>query len=390
MIDRDIKKELLQLLTEYSVVTILGPRQSGKTTLALKNLKDYQYYNLEDPEIRHIALNDPKAFLKQFTGRVIVDEIQRAPELLSYIQVIVDKNKIKGQFVLTGSHQLKLNEQITQSLAGRTAILNLLPLSINELNNFGISYDSFLEYSFNGFYPRVYAEKLRVSRMYSNYYKTYIERDVRQLINIKDLLLFEKFMHLVAGRVGQVIDYTSLANDVGVSSKTIQNWISILEASFIVYKLKPYYNNFGKRVIKSAKLYFYDTGLLCYLLEIKNVSHLKRDPLLGSIFENLIILEVIKYFSNQGLDPNIYFFRDSNGNEVDLLIKIHNLIISIEIKSATTFNIRYLKGLKAFSKLNDNKNVSCLVYNGDNYSLSEGVNVINYKSISNFLNEYNT
>ena len=235
------------------------------STLARETLPDYAYSNLETPEIREIAQEDPKAYLAQFKGPVIIDEIQRVPELLSYIQAIVDEEQKCGRFVITGSHQLSLREAITQSLAGRTAILNLLPLSITELNAAGFKYDSFEEYCFRGFLPRITQQSLRPTTAYSNYYQTYVERDVRQLIQLRDVRLFEKTMTLLAGRVGQIIDYSSLANDIGIDAKTVRNWLSILEASFILFKLPPYFENFGKRVIKSPKYYFTDVGLLCFL-----------------------------------------------------------------------------------------------------------------------------
>ena len=271
MYARTIKPELQQLLREYPIVTILGARQSGKTTLARAVLPDWSYCNLESPEQRQLAEYDPKAFLAQFPDKVILDEIQRVPELLSYIQVVVDEQKRNGQFVLTGSHQLSLREAITQSLAGRTSILNLYPFSIAELREAGVIFDSPHDYIFKGFLPRIYDQNQRPTQAYSNYYQTYVERDVRQLINLKDFSLFEKFIKLLAGRIGQLMDYSSLANDIGVSAKSVRHWLSILEASFIVYKLSPYYENFGKRVVKSPKYYFTEIGLLAYLLGIENL-----------------------------------------------------------------------------------------------------------------------
>jgi len=268
MIPRTLTHELLAQLNEYPIVTVLGPRQAGKTTLVREVLSDYQYVSLENPEIREIATEDPKAFLKQYAGKAIFDEIQRTPHLLSYLQGIVDEKKQNGQFVLTGSHQLELRASISQSLAGRTGILHLLPLSISELDEANIQFDYFEDYVFHGFMPRVYDQQQRPHTAYANYYQTYIERDVRQLIRLKDASLFEKFIKLLAGRVGQLINYQSLANDVGVDANTIKHWLSILEASFVVFKLPPYFENFGKRVIKSPKYYFTDTGLLAYLLDI--------------------------------------------------------------------------------------------------------------------------
>jgi predicted AAA+ superfamily ATPase len=385
MIKRAITKELHTLLKEYPVVTILGPRQAGKTTLAKETLRGYAYSTLESPEVRHFAQQDPKAYLNQFKGKVIIDEIQRMPDLLSYIQVIVDEKKNNGKYVLTGSHQLSLREAVSQSLAGRTAILNLLPFSISELRQAGIEFDTFQEYCFTGFLPRIYDQSQRPGTAYSNYYQTYVERDVRQLINLKDLSLFEKLLKLIAGRVGQVIDYSSLANDVGVSVKTIKSWISILEASFILYKLSPYFENFGKRVIKSPKYYFTDVGLLCFILGIRNKTQIIRDPLVGSIFENMAVIECLKNRYNQGMLPDLYYYRDSNGNEVDIVFQKGRELIAIEIKSGSTFSSSQLKGLQRFCKLTPQVTNSYLIYNGQPLSLSDGISALYFKNIDSTL-----
>ena len=259
MIEREIKGEFLKQLGEFPIVTVLGPRQAGKTTLVKAVLPKYGYVNLEDPQVRAVAEEDPQAFLKQLGFKVIFDEIQRAPHLLSYIQVLVDKHDEPGQFVLTGSHQPQLKEAITQTLAGRTGILQLLPLTIGELNTAGIQFNDFEAYVLSGFLPRVHVRRQRPQTAYAAYFQTHVERDVRQLINLKDSGLFEKFMKLLAGRVGQLLDYASLGNDVGVDGKTIRHWLSVLEASFIVFRLQPYFESYGKRVIKSPKVYFTDT-----------------------------------------------------------------------------------------------------------------------------------
>ena len=381
MIKRQIEAELYQLLTEYPVLTLLGPRQAGKTTLARHALKDYEYCNLEHPETRQYAVDDPKAFLAQFKGCVILDEIQRVPELLSYIQVAVDEKKANGQFVLTGSHQLALRDAINQSLAGRTCILNLLPLSIAELSESQLTFDSPEAYIFNGFLPRIYDQQQRPSTAYSNYYQTYIERDVRQLINLKELSLFEKFMKLLAGRVGQLMDYSSLAGDVGVSAKTIKHWLSILEASFVIYKLNPYFENFGKRVIKSPKYYFIDTGLLVFLLGIEKPSQVTRDPLVGQLFENLVVIECLKSRTNQGKIPNLYFYRDSNGNELDILFQQGRELIAFEIKSSSTYKSHLLKSLKKVSKLIPNISDSYLIYSGEERHFSDNLTALKYNQV---------
>jgi len=380
MIRRHIQAELQVLITEYPVVTILGPRQAGKTTLAQQGLENYEYSNLEHPETRQFATDDPKAFLAQFNGNVVLDEIQRVPQLLSYIQTIVDVQKRNGQFVLTGSHQLELQEAISQSLAGRSGILNLYPFSISELQQAGIEFDTPQEYIYQGFLPRIYDQHQRPTQAYSNYYRTYVERDVRQLINLKDLSLFEKFMKLLAGRAGQLMDYSSMANDVGVSAKTIKQWLSILEASFVVFKLSPYFANFGKRVIKAPKYYFVDTGLLAYLLGIEKVSQVVRDPLIGQMFENLVVMECVKARANRGQLPNLYFYRDSNGNEADILFQDGRELVAIEIKSSSTYHSGFLKVLKKITSLSPSFSRGMLVYSGDDMTFSDGISALNFKS----------
>lgn len=383
MIKREITSELLKLLDEYPVVTVLGPRQAGKTTLTKMVLSNYEYSNLEIPEVRRFAQDDPKAFLKQFKGRVILDEIQRVPALLSYVQSVVDTRNKKGLFVLTGSHQLALREAITQSLAGRTAILSLYPFSIKELAREKIILPSAEAYIYQGFLPRIYDQQQRPTQAYSNYYQTYVERDVRQLINIKDITPFENFMKLLAGRVGQLMDYVSFANDVGVSSTTIKNWLSILEASFVVIKLTPYFENFGKRVVKSPKYYFVEPGLLSFLLGIETPEQVSRDPLLGQMFENLVVSECLKAQLNQGKLPNLYFFRDSNGNEIDLLYQKGRQLIALEIKASSTYNPSLLKGLKKMAGLTDKLIHSYLIYRGDSFKFSDNITAIHYNRVGN-------
>ncbi len=386
MIKRHIEPEFLQLLGEYPIVTILGPRQAGKTTLARQLLPDYAYVNLEHPETRAFAQDDPKAFLAQYPGKVIFDEIQRLPQLLSYLQVAVDNQRENGRYVLTGSHQLALREAIAQSLAGRTAILHLLPFSIAELVDNNLGFANAEDYLYQGFLPRIYDQQQRPSTAYANYYQTYVERDVRQLINVKDIAQFQKFMKLVAGRVGQLMDYSSLAGDVGVSATTIKHWLSILEASFILYKLPPYFENFGKRVIKTPKYYFMDTGLLCFLLGIENPQQVARDPLIGQLFENLVVIDVLKNFYNKGKLDNLYFFRDSNGLEADLLLQQGRQLIPIEIKSSSTYKPELLKGLKRIMELSPQMANAHLVYSGDAMQFSNGINAVRFDDLAARLN----
>lgn len=364
VIKRDITEEFLTSLSEYPVVTIIGPRQSGKTTLTTSVLPDYEYCSLEDPDLREFASSDPRSFFKKYNRKVIIDEVQRVPDLLSYIQTLVDKDDEAGRFVLTGSHQLELRAKVSQSLAGRTALLTLLPLSLHELkeNEINLERDDAI---YKGFFPRIYKDNLNPTRAMRNYYQTYVEKDVRQLINLKDSSAFESFMKLLAGRVGQVLNLNSLANDVGKSSTTLKEWLSILEASFIVFKLTPFYENFGKRMIKSPKYFFTDVGLLSYLLGIEKSEQVARDPLLGGLFENLVICEALKERFNKGKASNLYFYRDSNGNEVDLLIDNGRNLTPVEIKAAGTFHRSFVKGILKFQSYTQKATEGIIVYSGD-------------------------
>lgn len=379
MIPRILAAELSAQLREYPVVTVLGPRQAGKTTLVRMALPDYDYVSLEDPENRQIATSDPRAFLNAHPGNTIFDEIQRTPELLSYLQGCVDEENRPGRFVLTGSHQLELRAAIAQSLAGRTGILHLLPLSIAELALADIRFDTFEEYAFSGFLPRIYDQQQRPRTAYANYYQTYVERDVRQLIRLKDASLFEKFIKLLAGRVGQLMNHQSLANDVGVDGKTIKEWLSILEASFLVFKLPPYYENFGKRAIKSPKYYFLEPGLLAYLLDIEKPEQIGRDPLLGGIFENLVVVEAIKARFNRGLAANFYFFRDSHGNEIDLLQKSGSHLLGMEIKAAATWHASFKSALNRFSGSVHPLQAKHVVYRGRPLNFEDGVDALPFE-----------
>ncbi|HEX3044805.1 MAG TPA: ATP-binding protein [Bacillota bacterium] len=376
MIKRDIENELHNLSNQYPVITLTGPRQAGKTTLAKMTFPEYHYCNLELPEIRQLAENDPHAVFKSFSPPVIFDEIQRVPTLLSYIQVMADETGKNGQFILTGSHQFLLHEAVSQSLAGRTALLTLLPLSIKELSQAGLTYNRD-EYILNGFLPRIYKESLEPTKAYRNYYQTYIERDLRQISNIRNLISFEKFMHLLAGRIGQVVNLHSLANDIGISSTTLNEWLSVLEASFIIYRLKPYYENLGKRMIKSPKLYFTDIGLAAYLLGITELHQVGRDPLLGNLFENLVVVEALKAKMNQGLDPNLFFFRDQHQNEVDLIYRKGRTLIPIEIKAAMTYQESWEKNIAFFNSI-AGSTAGYLIYNGDLDLQKSNVSVIHF------------
>ncbi|MEW5814849.1 MAG: ATP-binding protein [Spirochaetota bacterium] len=380
-IPRDIQKELQELSSSYPVVTITGPRQSGKTTLAKMQFPNYNYCNLEHPEIRAFAKKDPNAFFNRFKCPLIIDEIQRVPELLSFIQVKVDEQNEKGLFILTGSHQFGIGQAVSQTLAGRTALLTLLPLSIKELSQSGFS-KSRDEYLFHGFLPRIYKNQLNPLKAYRNYFQTYIERDVRQLTKVKDLLKFETFLRLLAGRIGQVLNLNSLSNDAGVSSTTLKEWLSILEASFIILRIPPYYENFGKRFIKSPKFYFTEPGLVSYLLGIEAENQISRDPLIGSLFENMVVIEAVKSRLNKGLDHNLFFFRDNHGNEVDLLFKKRHKLIPIEIKAAMTFHDTFYKGIKFFQRLTELADKGYIIFAGDLTFENNSISVINFRDTS--------
>jgi uncharacterized protein len=336
-----------QLATKYPVVTLVGPRQSGKTTLVKSAFPEKPYVNMEDSDNRSLATLDPKSFMETYPEGAILDEVQRTPNLLSYIQVRVDESDKKGMFILTGSHQAALHSAVSQSLAGRTSLLRLLPLSLEEIRGANIQ-DSLEQVILKGGYPKIYQENLPISNAYSSYFQTYVERDVRQILQVKDLILFERFIKLIARRVGQLVNYASLASDVGVSSVTIREWLTVLEATYIIVRLEPYFENFSKKLIKSPKIYFTDTGLACYLLGIDTVEQLTKDSLYGNLFENWIILELMKARYNQAKDPRLYFYRDITGKEIDLLFQQGSRLIPIEIKSNKTFSPSFLNGLKYF------------------------------------------
>lgn len=379
IITRELSPELLDMAGQYPIVTLIGPRQSGKTTLTKQLFPDKPYVSLENLDERNFAHSDPRGFLERYPQGAILDEIQRTPELLSYIQGIVDQQNIPGMFILTGSHQLALHESVSQSLAGRTALLKLMPFSLTELlsQDIDLSLDDYL---FHGMYPRIYKSHLNPTKFYRDYVQTYVERDVRQMINIKDLTLFQHFLKLCAGRIGQIFNSHSLSNELGVSHSTIKNWLSVLEASFLIFRLTPYFENFGKRIIKSPKLYFNDVGLASYLLDITSAEQVARDPLRGNLVENLVISELIKHQLNKGIEPTFYFYRDSNHNEVDVLFKTGAHLIPIEIKSAKTFNDNFLKGLRFFKSIALQRcPMGILIYAGSQEQRINIFHILNFK-----------
>ena len=384
MIHRKLKQELVDASSTMPIVSLTGPRQSGKTTLTRDTFPDYKYFNLENPDYRLLALNDPRSFLKEagYQG-VIIDEAQLAPDLFSYIQVIVDENK-SAKYILTGSQNFLLSKRITQSLAGRVRILNLLPLSMAELQTQGYIHQSHISYIFQGGYPRLYSTPISPQKWLPDYIQSYLERDVRDFIKIRELTQFQTFLKLCASRIGQIFNYAELSNAVGVSDYTIRQWLSVLEASYIVYRLDPYFKNLGKRLIKSPKIYFYDTGLACYLLglEKEKVSSYYQ---YGSLFENFIINEIMKSYTNRGERPSLYFWRESNGTEIDLLIPKGDTLIPIEIKSSQTLRMDFFKNIKKIRNLPKASDMieGYAIYGGD---LSV-TNTISWRDLQKFLLE---
>lgn len=349
-INRQLKEKATKLLTQFPFLAITGPRQSGKTTFAKQLKPDYGYVNLELPEFRNFAKTDPMAFLKSYQNGVILDEIQWVPELFSYLQVVSDERNKPGEYILTGSQNFLLSSQITQTLAGRVAMLNLLPFSLKELKS-EMEVKKWEDLAVGGGYPRKYQFDIDPTDFYPNYIQTYLERDVRQILNIKDLLVFQKFIQLLAGRASQLFNQTSFSNELGLDNKTVNSWLGVLEASYIAFRLPSYYQNFNKRILKSPKVYFYDTGVLCNILGIKKATDLNLHFARGAVYENLVILETIKNELNEGNTPSIYFWRDNHQNEVDLLQEKDGKLIAIEIKSSETFHHDFLKGLKNFQKI---------------------------------------
>ncbi|MFZ4106138.1 ATP-binding protein [Flavobacterium sp.] len=363
MIQRALEIKVLELLEKFPIIAITGPRQSGKTTLSKIVKPNYKYVNLENLSDREFALTDPIGFLNTYKDGVIIDEIQNVPSLFSYLQIATDERNKNGEYIIIGSQNFLMMEQITQSLAGRVALFTLLPFSLNELKNTVYQPETWEKYSLSGSYPRKIIQDIKPDDYYENYIKTYVERDVRLLKNILDLDLFQKFIRVLSGRVGQLFNQSSLGNELDLDNKTINSWFTLLEASFITFKLQPYHKNFNKRLVKTPKIYFNDIGLLCYLLGIRTESDLENHYAKGSIFENLIILELLKNSINESTKSKFYFWRDASHNEVDLIIETGSEIEAFEIKSSKTVNLSFFKGLDYFKKINNTANLG-VIYGG--------------------------
>lgn len=379
MFKRELTESLKDMAQKYPVVTLIGPRQSGKTTLACQTFPEYRYVNLEQTSMRLMAKEDPRGFLASNPPPLIIDEVQRCPELLSEIQVVSDSLNRNGAFILTGSQQLTLMQGVSQTLAGRTSILTLLPLSLRELALAGIEQKRDECLYFGGM-PRIFDSNIEPNIYYRDYFRTYVERDVRDLIRIRDFDRFDIFVKLLAGRVGQILNTSSLAADVGVSNKTIAEWISVLEISNVVFKLRPWFGNVGKRLTKSPKIYFTDTGLAARLLGIETPEQVARDPLHGNLFENLVILETLKSAWNQNMPTEFFYFRTESGTELDLLFKSEGCWNAVEIKSSSTVNTDYFKNFTKVASIPEFENMKkILVYSGDNIESFKGCRCVNYK-----------
>jgi predicted AAA+ superfamily ATPase len=382
MIQRDASTKIKQLAKKFPAVGLLGPRQSGKTTLAKELFPKKPYVSFENQDNILLVTKDPRAFLDQYKTGAIFDEIQRVPQLLSYLQGVIDDqpNKV-GLFIIAGSQNLLLLESISQTLAGRIAFIHLLPFSFTELASSKHGTQSLNKLILNGGYPRLYDRKIKPVDFYPNYLLTYVERDVRQIKNITNLAMFQRFLKVCASRVGQEVNYTSIGNDTGVDQKTVLSWFGILEASFIAFRLQPFYNNLGKRLTQMPKLYFYDTGLCCSLLELETESHVNTHPLRGALFENLIILELLKARFNNGQRSNLFYWRDRTGNEIDVLLDQSAQVVPIEIKTSATFTTDYVKGINYWKKINPNVKKAFVVFTGKTASLDK-ISMLNWKEIA--------
>lgn len=390
MFPRSIASTVLRF-AQFPVIGILGPRQSGKTTLVQELFPKYRYLNLEDPSLRMFATENPAGFLREYENEhgIILDEFQYVPQILSYIQLDVDAKKRVGYFVLTGSQNFLMNESVTQSLAGRIGILTLLPLSIGELRNSAILTDNVHELILKGSYPRLYEKNIAPGDMYQSYIHSYIERDVRTLVNVESLSTFQRFMQLLAARVGQQLNITNLASECGIAQKTVNSWLLILEASYIIVLLTPYYNKFSKRLTKAPKLYFYDTGLVCSLLNIRSSNELALSSFKGPLFECLVVADLYKQHFNAGFKPALHYWRDVNGRvEVDCLIDRGTYLVPIEIKAGEVINQAYFDGLRKFHELSNTLPAhTYVVYGGPHKQSYKDGTVLGWQAASSLVED---
>lgn len=382
IIERDLAPKLLRAATQLPAITLTGPRQSGKTTLCRALFPQHQYVTLEAPDVRAFALEDPRTFLAQFTAGAVIDEVQRVPALLSYLQGIIDDDPTPGHWILTGSQNLALLESISQSLAGRTAVHHLLPLTRGEIARFVRRPESLEETLFAGGYPRIFDRELDPADWFRSYVATYLERDVRTISNVSDLATFQRFIELCAGRTAQLLNYSSLANDCGISQPSAKAWLSILEASFIAFRLPAFHANLRKRLVKMPKLFFYDTGLACWLLGIREPEQLRSHPLRGPLFETWVVSETLKHRTNQGKTGGLSFYRDRNGAEADLVIEQHDSITLVEAKSSATASSSLFEGARRvrqhFSDLPHPCDV-VVAYGGDQFQERADGRLISWK-----------
>ncbi len=386
LIARDVEPALRELLKGFPIVTVTGPRQSGKTTLTQTVFSRKPYVSLEDPDVRQMALDDPRGFLARFPDGGVLDEVQRAPQLMSYLQSRVDDDGRMGLFLLTGSQQFGLMSGITQSLAGRTAFVELLPFSVAELRAAGLMPSGLDAMLFTGAYPPIHDRGLKPPAWLSAYVTAYVERDVRQFVKVQDLETFQRFVRLCAGRCGQLLNLSSLAADCGITHNTAKAWISVLEASYILFLLRPHHANFTKRLVKSPKLYFYDSGLLCWLLGIRQADQLAVHPLRGGIFESFVIAELVKAGLNRGERPTLHFWRDSNGNEVDVIADVGPKMLPIEIKSGQTLNRDFFGGLERWQALaGELAATPALVYGGNGTLVHRDIQVYGWDAVGQVL-----
>lgn len=390
MINRQLSGLLTDIIKKMPVITLTGPRQSGKTTLVKHCFRDFTYLNLEETDTKLTAITDPRLFFEIYKGNLIIDEAQNAPDIFSWVQVIADSDKSQRKFILTGSQNFLLLEKITQSLAGRTAIFYLFPLTMEELKNTPFELKNYKDYLFKGFYPRLYDQDVDPVRWFDDYIVSYIERDVRTIINVGDLIQFQRFVKTCAGRIGQIVNFSQIGNELGLSYHTVQKWLSILETSYIVFRLQPWFSNFNKKIIKSPKLYFYDSGLASNLLGIKNCNDLDFSFMKGALFENFIIAELAKSFYNSGFRPRIYFWRDISGNEIDCLIESGQNLIPVEIKSGSTISPDWFKGIRYFQNLSKNTKPenSFIVYGGSVNQKRSECNIVGWKDAISAIKEH--